>query len=119
MDIVAGKIWAANWLDPTMGIVGAALVARWSLALIRDSSAVLLDHQVAMDREEALVSAIERDTSDRVADVHFWSIGHRIYAAELMIVSDDPVEPAFYKSLIPDSLNIVHVTVEVNRCAAH
>ncbi len=44
--LLAGKYWGASWLDPTMGIVGAILVARWSLGLIKASSRVLLDWQV-------------------------------------------------------------------------
>ena len=41
--LLAGKYFGANWMDPAMGIVGAALVARWSYGLIRDSAKVLLD----------------------------------------------------------------------------
>ncbi|UCG73058.1 MAG: CDF family Co(II)/Ni(II) efflux transporter DmeF, partial [Chromatiales bacterium] len=36
--LLAGKYFGAGWLDPMMGIVGACLVARWSLGLIRESS---------------------------------------------------------------------------------
>ena len=31
------------WMDPLAGIVGALVIASWSAALIRDTSAVLLD----------------------------------------------------------------------------
>ncbi|MGB5607249.1 MAG: CDF family Co(II)/Ni(II) efflux transporter DmeF, partial [Gammaproteobacteria bacterium] len=43
--LLAGKFMGLNWMDPVMGIVGAILVARWSLGLIRDTSGILLDHQ--------------------------------------------------------------------------
>ncbi len=36
--LLAGKYMGAGWLDPAMGIVGAALVARWSWGLIRDTA---------------------------------------------------------------------------------
>ena len=44
--LLAGKFLGLNWMDPAMGIVGATLVARWSIGLIRDTSGILLDHQV-------------------------------------------------------------------------
>jgi cation diffusion facilitator family transporter len=117
--LLAGKYFAAGWLDPTMGIVGAILVARWSYGLIRDSSRVLLDQQVDEDHIVELREAIEGASSDRVSDLHVWSIGHGIYAAEIVVVSHDPKPPDHYKSLIPLELHVVHVTVEVHLCTGH
>lgn len=114
--LLAGKYFAANWLDPAMGIVGAVLVARWSYALIRDSSQVLLDRQVDEHQVTKLRESIEGASTDRVADLHIWSIGHGIYAAEITVVSHDPKTPDHYKSLISPKFNVVHATVEVHRC---
>ena len=115
--LLAGKYFGANWLDPAMGIVGAVLVARWSYGLIRDSSQVLLDRQADEHHVTELRQAIEGASSDRVSDLHIWSIGHGIYATEFTVVSHDPKTPDHYKSLISPQLNIVHATVEVHRCA--
>jgi cation diffusion facilitator family transporter len=117
--LLAGKHLGARWLDPAMGLVGALLVARWSYSLIRDASRVLLDRQIDAHRAAQLREAIEGASSDRISDLHLWSIGQDIYAAELAIVSDDPQTPDHYKSLIPPNLNIVHATIEVHRCADH
>jgi cation diffusion facilitator family transporter len=117
--LLAGKYMGAGWLDPVMGIVGAALVARWSYGLIRETSRVLLDRQTEKEHLAALQEAIEGQSSDRVADLHVWSIGHGIFAAEIAIVSDSPMPPNHYKSLIPMRLNIVHTTVEVHQCTEH
>ena len=117
--LLAGKFFAANWLDPAMGFVGAALVARWSYGLIKDSSRVLLDKEPGEEMTNEVRRSIERDSSDRITDLHLWSIGHGIFAAEIAIVSDNPSTPGHYKSLIPEHLNIVHATVEVHRCDGH
>jgi cation diffusion facilitator family transporter len=117
--LLAGKYFGANWLDPAMGFVGAGLVARWSFGLIRDSSRVLLDKEANDTMVNELRQSIEGDSSDRITDLHFWSIGHGIYAAEIAIVSDNPATPDHYKSLIPDHLNVVHATVEINLCTGH
>ena len=113
--LLAGKFWGANWLDPAMGIVGAVLVANWSIGLIRQSSRVLLDWQADKDNITALKAAIEQGTMDRVTDLHLWSIGHGIFSAQMTVVSDEPKPPSHYKSLIPANLKVVHVSVEVHR----
>jgi cation diffusion facilitator family transporter len=117
--LLAGKYLGAHWLDPAMGLVGAALVARWSYGLIRDTAKVLLDWQVDDRQLGALRAAVEGTSTDRVTDLHLWSIGHGIFAAELAVVSDTPQPPEYYKARIPSALNIVHATVEVHRCNEH
>ncbi|EAQ97345.1 CDF family Co(II)/Ni(II) efflux transporter DmeF [Congregibacter litoralis] len=117
--LLAGKYMGASWLDPLMGIVGAALVTRWSFGLIREASKVLLDSQADDRKVNVLRAAIEHGSSDRVTDLHLWSIGHGIFAAEIAIVSDEPRSPEHYKSLIPAQMEIVHATVEVHRCLDH
>lgn len=117
--LLAGKYMGASWLDPVMGIVGAVLVTRWSYGLIRETGKVLLDNQADERRLGDLRQAIEGESSDRVTDLHMWSIGHEIFAAEIAIVSDTPQAPEHYKSLIPIALGIAHVTVEVHQCMGH
>jgi len=117
--LLAGKYMGASWLDPAMGIIGAVLVARWSYGLIRDTSRILLDSQAEERHVVALRESIEEQSTDRVTDLHIWSIGHGIFAAEIAVVSDDPKSPDHYRSLIPSELNIAHATVEVHRCTNH
>ena len=117
--LLAGKYLGAGWLDPLMGIVGAILVARWSYGLIRETSKVLLDSQAEDAVLTQMRAAIEGESTDRITDLHIWSIGHGILAAEIAIVSDEPMTPDHYKSLIPKNLSIVHATIEVHRCTDH
>jgi cation diffusion facilitator family transporter len=113
--LLAAKFFAATWLDPVMGLVGAALVTRWSLGLLRETSGVLLDVQLSRSATERLRQAIEAQ-DDRVADLHLWSIGPGIHAAAIVVVSDEPRSPDHYRRLIPPDLQVVHATVEVQRC---
>ncbi len=114
--LMAGKYWGAYWLDPVMGIVGAILISRWSLGLLRTAGQVLLDHQADQSLVNSVLQAVESHGTDRVSDLHVWSIGHGVNAAAIVIVSDNPQAPDNYKALIPDSCNIVHATVEIQRC---
>jgi cation diffusion facilitator family transporter len=113
--LLAGKYLGANWLDPAMGIFGAVLVARWSYGLICQTSGVLLDRQADAHLSTKVRESIEQQGTNRVTDLHLWSIGIGIYAAEIAILSDNPKSPEHYKSLIPSDLAITHVTVEIHR----
>jgi cation diffusion facilitator family transporter len=114
--LLAARFFDALWLDPAMGMVGAVLVTRWSWGLLRDTSRVLLDAQLPGDATERLRQAIEAHGSDRIADLHLWSIGPGIHAAAIVVVSDEPQSPDHYRRLIPLDLHVVHATVEVQRC---
>jgi cation diffusion facilitator family transporter len=113
--LAAGKYAGAVWLDPAMGLLGALLVGRWAWGLIRDSSHTLLDRQAPAALCSAIRRSIEGWQDTRVADLHVWSIGPGLYAAELAVVSHDPAPPSTYKRLLPEGA-LAHVTVEVHRC---
>ena len=116
--LLAGKYYGLVWMDPAMGIVGAILVARWSYGLLGSTSAVLLDRQAPVELEESIIGLIEADGDTRVTDLHVWSIGPGIYSALIAVVAHDPLDPSEYKALIPDSLGLVHVSVEVHLCSS-
>jgi len=113
--LLAAKFYGANWLDPLMGFVGAALVSRWSYGLIKQSARVLLDRQVDEKTVAAVKQSLESQSGDRVTDLHCWSIGPGIYAAAIAIVSNSPESPEHYRSRIPAELGIVHMTIEVHQ----
>ena len=117
LALLAGKYAGAAWLDPVMGIVGAILVAHWSWGLLRVSAKVLLDWRAEDPLIDRLRGALLVDRSDRIADLHFWTIGQGQHAAEVTIVTDHARSPNHYKTLIPDDLGIAHVTIEVHRCS--
>jgi cation diffusion facilitator family transporter len=112
--LLAAKYFGFVWADPLMGIVGAILVARWSLGLLHSTSVVLLDRQGPDDIRETIRHRIENERGNQVVDLHVWAIGPRMYSAIVAVVADDPKEPDHYKKLIPDGLGIVHTVVEVH-----
>ena len=113
--LLAAKYLGLTWMDPLMGIVGALLVGRWSLGLMRASSRTLLDRQGPEELREQVVRCIEDGDDSRVTDLHLWSIAPGVYAAELVIVSPTPLAPDAYKARLPASLGLGHVAVEVHR----
>lgn len=114
--LLSGKLLGLGWMDPAMGIVGAVLVSRWSLGLLRDTSRVLLDRQAPEVVRRRIREAMERAPGDRVSDLHVWAVGPGIYAAIISVVSDDPAEVGRYRERLPGDLGIVHVSIEVLSC---
>jgi len=114
--LLAGKFLGAWWMDPVTGLVGAALVSRWSWGLLRQSSRPLLDHQAPEPIRQAVREAIEGVADNRLYDLHVWAVGPGAYAAALGIVTHAPRPPGHYRALIPAALGIVHATVEVQEC---
>jgi len=118
--LIAGKLLGWVWMDPLMGIVGALVIARWSVGLLRASSGVLLDAEISAERRAAVVASIESDADNRVADLHLWRVGPKHLAAIVSVVTHEPKSPDAYKALLAAHTDLVHVTVEVNACdAAH
>ncbi len=114
--LVAGKYLGQTWLDPFMGLVGAALIVRWSWGLLGSSARVLLDLQAPDSVRESIRKAIESEGDNRLADLHVWSVGPGIYAAEIAIVSCRPLDADGYYSLLPGELGLMHVTFQTHLC---
>lgn len=117
--LVTGRAYGWVWMDPVMGIVGSIVIARWSLALIRDTSKVLLDAQADAGLAKEIRSAIEGEGEDRVADLHLWRVGPGHCAAIVSIVTDRPRPAAEFKKMLSRWSELVHLTVEVNACPTH
>ena len=112
--LLAAKYFGYTWMDPLMGIVGAVLVARWSMGLLRDTSAVLLDRSASQPVRDEIRSSLETAEGDRVVDLHVWCIGLNLYSVVAVVIAPLPQPPQHYKSLLPTDLGIVHATVEVH-----
>jgi cation diffusion facilitator family transporter len=111
--LLAAKYLGAVWMDPAMGIVGGVLVARWSWALVRETSAMLLDRQAPDEITSAITSAIEADERLAIVDLHVWAIGPGYRAAIVAVETSKPCTVDEVQALLPDGLGIAHLTVEI------
>lgn len=111
----AGKWQGWTWMDPIMGVVGSIVIGRWSMALLRDTSAVLLDAEVDPRRCAQIRAAVEAEGDGRVADLHVWRVGPRHLAVILVVVGSAPREAEEYRRCLARFPDLAHVTVEVHR----
>lgn len=118
--LTAGKFLGWSWLDPVMGIVGSAVVSLWAYGLVRDTSGILLDHTpVSSDLPDEIRRAVESDGDSLVTDLHVWQVGAGKFAAIVSIVAHDPKPVETYRELFREHEELVHVTVEIQRCHEH
>ncbi len=114
--LTAGKFFGWHWLDPVMGIVGAAVITRWAQGLLKETSSILLDGSIEAETRQKIVQALESDNDNRVTDLHIWKVGPEDYAGMISIVTHYPQATEHYKRLVADKANLVHVTIEVIHC---
>ncbi|BAE50038.1 CDF family Co(II)/Ni(II) efflux transporter DmeF [Paramagnetospirillum magneticum] len=114
--LLFGKYLGWWWMDPMMGLVGAAVIAKWSWGLMAETGAVLLDHSGDGSLEQEVRAAIEGDADNRLADLHLWRVGAGHWAAIVSIVTHQPQPPDYYKRLLAPVHELSHVTVEILPC---
>ena len=115
---LAAGLWAGwTWLDAVMGFVGGAVILWWAKGLIADSSRVLLDREMDSPVVGEIRAAIQSDGDTELADLHVWRVGRSSHAAVLCVVAENPLTPDDYRARLAGIPTLVHVSVEVNRCA--
>ena len=116
--VIAGLLLARTfgwlWMDPLAGLIGALVIASWSVALIRDTGAILLDRMPDPGMAEKVRATIESE-GDRVTDLHLWRLGPGHLGAIVSIATSAKREPAHYRQKLAHFHDLSHVTVEVQR----
>ncbi len=114
--LLSGKYFGWDWLDPVMGIVGAIIITRWSYGLLKQTGPILLDGSIEEEYQSAIKQAIEKNSDNRVTDIHIWKIGANHYAAIISLVTQHPKSTQYYKGLLTGFHKLSHTTIEVNAC---
>jgi cation diffusion facilitator family transporter len=116
--LFGGKLWGAAWLDPVMGLAGAALVAVWAWSLLHDTGSVLLDAEMNAPVVEEIREVIAASpVRARLSDLHVWRVGKGKYACILSLATDNEVSPDYFKQQLSIHEELVHVSIEINRIA--
>ena len=114
--LLGGKYYGLTWLDPVMGMVGAVVVGRWAVGLLRETARVLLDHRADQSLHADILRRIEQGGDIRVRDLYVWNVGPRRLAAHVTVEDSAPRPPEYYKGLVAEVEHLEHLTVEVHSC---
>ncbi len=114
--VIAGLLLARAfgwlWMDPLAGLVGAAVIANWSVGLIRDTGGILLDRIPDRRIAEKVRAAVENE-GDRVTDLHLWRLGPGHLGAIVCVATATAREASHYRRRLARFADLSHVTVEV------
>ncbi|WP_031430372.1 CDF family Co(II)/Ni(II) efflux transporter DmeF [Methylomicrobium agile] len=116
LALFGGKRWGANWLDPVMGMVGAALIIIWAYGLLHDTGRVLLDAEMDAPVVAEIPEVIGTSpVKAEITDLHVWRVGKGKYACILSLAVQEEATPDDFRKLLGIHTELVHVTVEVNQ----
>jgi cation diffusion facilitator family transporter len=114
--VIAGLLLARAfgwvWMDPLAGLVGAAVIANWSVGLIRDTGGILLDRMPDRRIAEKVRATVESE-GDRVTDLHLWRLGPGHLGAIVCVATATAREASHYRRRLACFADLSHVTVEV------
>ncbi|WP_339745822.1 CDF family Co(II)/Ni(II) efflux transporter DmeF [uncultured Maricaulis sp.] len=111
--LLAGRFYGWVWMDPLMGIVGAIVIMRWSVGLMRGAGAVLLDATPDEAMSSRVKEILERE-GDAVSDLHLWRVGPGHMALVVSLVSHAPQPVEHYKQSLSVIARLSHITIEVH-----
>jgi cation diffusion facilitator family transporter len=114
--LAGGLWWGLAWLDPAVALVGAVVIGRWAVGVLRASARALVDASAPPRLATQVRALIEGDGDAKLADLHVWQVGHGCYAAALSVVADAPLAPAQYGARLKAVASLRHATIEVHRC---
>jgi cation diffusion facilitator family transporter len=111
--LLGGMVFGAAWLDPVMGLVGAALVSVWAWGLVRACGRILLDAQMDAPVVAEIRQAIEGGkVPARISDLHVWQVGRGKFACIVEIVTEAGVDVERFRRALSVHEELVHVTIE-------
>ena len=110
--------YAGMWfMDPIMGLVGAAVILWWTASLCRLAMRQLLDVVSSPAHELIVRQKLEAIDDVQVADLHVWELGPGRRSCIVSIVTAAPRELETYRKVVLDALDVAHLTIEIHRCA--
>src|ERR1700681_3079888 len=112
--VIAGLLLARAfgwlWMDPLAGFIGALVIANWSVGLLRDTGAILLDRNPDPRMAEKVLIAIESE-GDRVTDLPLWRLGPGHLGAIVSVATSGTREAAHYPQRTSEFPDVVPRTV--------
>ncbi|TCV17821.1 cation diffusion facilitator family transporter [Vibrio crassostreae] len=110
--LLFGKFYGWNWLDAAMGMVGAVVIAKWTMNLMKQASPILLDENIDQDYRDSVTETLTPYAS--VTDFHMWKVSGHHYSAAITLESNSDKTVSEYKQMLAKFDKINHLTLEVH-----
>ncbi|WKY56858.1 CDF family Co(II)/Ni(II) efflux transporter DmeF [Vibrio sp. SNU_ST1] len=110
--LLFGKFYGWNWLDAAMGMVGAFVIAKWTMNLMKQTSPILLDENIDQDYRDSVTETLTPYAS--ITDFHMWKVSGHHYSAAITLESNSDKTVSEYKQMLSKFDKINHLTLEVH-----
>lgn len=111
VGLIAARQLGWVWLDPLLGLLAAAVILRWAVALLVAASSVLLDRVPDQSLASAVRKRLERDGA-RVTDFHIWQLGPG-HNAVMATLAGGRFPADHYRRQLEAFPTLSHVTIEI------
>jgi cation diffusion facilitator family transporter len=115
--LIFAKYYGIVRADPAVGILGACVVIRWAVKLLKPTANLLLDKGEFSKDINHLKEHLESNTT-HVCDIHIWQLSENERSLIISLETSDPREPKHYHGVIDHIGCFDHITVEVNKKSA-
>jgi len=113
LGLLAGRYLGWIWMDAVAGLLGAAVIAHWSIGLSRGAARSLLD-----SRDDSILEAAVRDKLARapgeagITDLHLWRLGPGQFGLIVTMRGPAPGTADQYREALAGFPQLRHITVE-------
>lgn len=113
--LLAGRFLGWIWMDAVAGLLGATVIAHWSLGLAREAGRTLLDSHDESPLLQAVRERLRRvNPQAQATDLHVWRVGPGQYALVATLHGNGIGTPGDYRNSLADLPQLRHITIEVS-----
>lgn len=109
--LIVGKFYGWVWLDAMMGIVGAVVIGKWTLGLMKQTAPVLLDESINQSYRDEITETLTPYAE--IVDLHIWKVSGHHYSAAIALKNHSDKTLDEFKQLLSKFDKIHHLTLEV------
>jgi len=109
--LIVGKFYGWTWLDAMMGIVGAVVIGKWTLGLMKQTAPVLLDESINKSYRDEITETLAPYAE--IVDLHIWKVSGHHYSAAIALKNHSDKTLDEFKQLLSRFDKIHHLTLEV------
>ena len=109
--LIVGKFYGWIWLDAMMGIVGAVVIGKWTLGLMKQTAPVLLDESINKSYRDEITETLAPYAE--IVDLHIWKVSGHHYSAAIALKNHSDKTLDEFKQLLSKFDKIHHLTLEV------
>jgi cation diffusion facilitator family transporter len=115
LGLLAGRYMGWIWMDAVAGMLGAAVIAHWSVGLAHTAGRNLLDSQ----DDSALEQAVRRQLASaqgqaEINDLHLWRLGPGHFGLIVTMRGIAPCAADQYRQALATLPQLRHITIETS-----